>query len=181
MCRVLRRSPPRSPRFSARGSGSKHAFRRGGRGCLGCLSAFGVSSSSGSRSRLSIKSFFAFWQGCSEILREFFEPGRRQILDRSRPSLCSVVEFLGIPRLICVVFRVIPLSVFSFTGFCDFLIRSCRATYLHSWTVPGRFGQHVFSPSVSLFSLHHSGAECCLSGLHFTFSSFAATLPASTS
>ena len=181
MCRVLRRSPPRSPSFSPRGSGSQHAFRRGGRGRLGVakrvrgLIFFGFALTAVHRE------FFAFWQGCSEILREFFEPGRRQILDRSRPSLCLVVEFLGIPRLICVVFRVIPLSVSSFTGFCDFLIRSCRATYLHSWTVPGRFGQHVFSPSVSLFSLHHSGAECCLSGLHFIFSLFAATLPASTS
>ena len=46
-CRVLRRSPPRSPSFSARGIGSQLAFRRGGRGRLGCLSAIGVSSSSG--------------------------------------------------------------------------------------------------------------------------------------
>ena len=56
-CRVLRRSPPRSPRFSARSIGSQNVFRRSGRRRLGCLSAFGVSPNSESRPVLFFKSF----------------------------------------------------------------------------------------------------------------------------
>ena len=176
-CRVFRRSPPRSPSFSARGIGSPHAFRRGGRGRLGCLSVFGVSSSSGPSPRLSIKSFLHLGNSAALSFRRFSSLD----MDDSFNDFnfrCAWWLCFFIPRLSFVVFRDIPLSVFSFTGFFNFRNRGGRASHLRLSTVPGWVGRHVFSQSVSAFSLYRSGGECCLPGSHFTFSLFDASLPA---
>ena len=63
VCRVVRPWPSEGlhrglPRFSVRGIGSQHAFRRNGRGRLRCPSAFSVSPNSVSRPVTFFKSFF---------------------------------------------------------------------------------------------------------------------------
>ena len=134
-CRVLRRSPPRSPRFSARGIGSQHAFRRSGRGRLGCLSAFGVSPISASRPVLFFKSF----------------------LNLGKNTFSNHFSF-QCPWLLCFLGAFVLFTLFSGMLLCLFPLSQDFSTFVSGVTEP-----HGFTRGRSLADLFAASLPAALS------------------